>query len=216
MMLSMAGMIGTGKTVYTARLAEELGIRPFYELVEENPLLEKYYDDRVTWGFAIQIYLLNMRFAMIKEAGRCEGSIMDRCIYEDELFTYVNMKDGIIRPEEFDVYVDLRDNIMEEIEGLPKKAPDLLIYLDGSLEYVLANIKKRGREFEQGEELVDYYEKLHKQYAIWYEDYDVGPKMCINAEDYDVHSDEDWAEVYELIQEELQERGLIDEDCKQA
>ncbi|MGB4395415.1 MAG: deoxynucleoside kinase [Tepidanaerobacteraceae bacterium] len=44
MMLSMAGMIGTGKTVYTARLAEELGIRPFYELVEENPLLEKYYN----------------------------------------------------------------------------------------------------------------------------------------------------------------------------
>lgn len=70
MMLSMAGMIGTGKTVYTARLAEELGIRPFYELVEENPLLEKYYNDRATWGFTIQIYLLNMRFAMIKEAGR--------------------------------------------------------------------------------------------------------------------------------------------------
>lgn len=216
MMLSMAGMIGTGKTVYTARLTEELGIRPFYELVEENPLLEKYYNDRATWGFTLQIYLLNMRFAMIKEAGRCEGSIMDRCIYEDELFTYVNMKDGIIRPEEFDVYVDLRDNIMEEIEGLPKKAPDLLIYLDGSLDYVLTNIKKRGREFEQGQELVDYYTKLHEQYAIWFEAYDVGPKMVINAEDYDVHRDEDWAEVYELIREELQERGLIDENCKQA
>ncbi len=216
MMLSMAGMIGTGKTLYTSRLAEELGVEPYYELVEENPLLEKYYNDRASWGFVLQIYLLNMRFAMIKEAGRRGGTVLDRCIFEDELFTYVNMVDGIIRPEEYEVYVNLRDNIMEEIEGLPKKAPDLLIYLDGSLEYVLANIKKRGREFEQGEELVDYYEKLHKQYAIWYEDYDVGPKMCINAEDYDVHRDEDWAEVYGLIQEELQERGLINENCKQA
>lgn len=53
---------------------------------------------------------------------------------------------------EYDVYKDLLDNILEEIEGMPKKAPDLLVYLDITFDKFLENLGKRGRAFEQIDE----------------------------------------------------------------
>ncbi|CCQ24330.1 Deoxyguanosine kinase [Listeria monocytogenes N53-1] len=48
-----------------------------------------------------------------------------------------------------DTYLDLLDNMMEELAYMPKKAPDLLIYLRGSLDTVLSRIALRGRPYEQ-------------------------------------------------------------------
>lgn len=140
-MIILAGMIGVGKTTYTYRLAEELGTQPFFEPVEENPILDKYYEDPDKYGFALQIYFLNKRFKMIKAAYHDDNNILDRSIYEDALFTYINTLKGSISEQEYDIYLELLDNMMEEIQGLPKKAPDLLIYLDGSFDHIMNNIK---------------------------------------------------------------------------
>lgn len=202
----MAGFIGVGKSLYTKRLSEELGSVPFYEPVEDNPILEKYYEDPERYGFALQIYFLNKRFGLIKEAYNHDNNVLDRSIFEDKLFTYVNMLDGNITKEEYDIYVELLENMMEELESMPKKSPDLLVYLDGDFEHVLSNIKKRGRGFEQVEgnpELLEYYRTLHSLYGDWYEEYDVGPKMRIDASEYNIHLEDDWEEVFSLINERL-------------
>lgn len=44
-MIILAGMIGVGKTTYTTRLAETLGTEAFFEPVDDNPILDKYYED---------------------------------------------------------------------------------------------------------------------------------------------------------------------------
>ncbi|MGZ7230871.1 deoxynucleoside kinase, partial [Streptococcus pyogenes] len=76
----------------------------------------------------------------IKEAYLSDNNILDRSIYEDALFTYINMLQGSISQEEYAIYLELLYNMMEEIEALPKKAPDLLIYLDASFETIIDNI----------------------------------------------------------------------------
>lgn len=206
-------MISAGKTTYTERLAEELGTKAFFEPVDDNPILEKYYEDPEKYGFALQIYFLNKRFDLIKQAFHEDNNVLDRSIYEDQLFTYVNKLDGNISQEEYDIYVDLLDNMMEELDGMPKKAPDLLVYLDVSLEHVLSNIKKRGREYEQikdNPELLDYYTKLHAHYRGWFEDYDKSPKIAIDAGNYNIHEEADWDEVYQQIEVEVAKiRGSI-------
>lgn len=204
----MAGMISVGKTTYTKRLAEELGTVPFYEPVEDNPILEKYYEDPEKYGFALQIYFLNKRFDLIKEAYRHDNNVLDRSIFEDKLFTYINVLDGNISELEYDIYLDLMDNMMEELEGMPKKAPDLLVYLEADYEHIIGNIRKRGRDYEQIEgepEREDYYKSLHSNYRGWYEDYDVSPKMSIDASKYDVNDDDDWEKVNKLIKDKLKE-----------
>ena len=57
-MIILAGMIGVGKTTYTSLLAQELGTTAFFEPVENNPILDKYYEDPEKYGFALQIYFL--------------------------------------------------------------------------------------------------------------------------------------------------------------
>ena len=207
----LAGMIGVGKTTYTTRLAQELGTEAFFEPVDDNPILDKYYEDPDRYGFVLQIYFLNKRFKSIKEAYLAENNILDRSIYEDALFTYINTLQGSISQEEYAIYLELLDNMMEEIDALPKKAPDLLIYLDGSFESIMANIKKRGRSYEQVDanpELLAYYKLLHKHYGQWYEDYNYGPKMKISTDDLDIAQEADWQKAFGLIEQEMKNLGL--------
>lgn len=203
-MIVLAGMIGAGKSTYTEILAKHLGSEAFYEEVDNNPILDKFYDNPKRWAFPLQIFFLNTRFKAIKKALVDQNNVLDRSIYEDALFTYVNHIQGNIDDIEFKLYLELLDNMMQELDELPKKAPDLLIYLDGSFETIMDHIKKRGREYEQVEgdpELLEYYKLLYSKYQGWYEAYDKSPKMRIDIDKYDILDNPN--EVIELIEKEL-------------
>ncbi|WP_234402558.1 deoxynucleoside kinase [Trichococcus paludicola] len=208
-MLVMAGMIGAGKSTYTEMISRRLGTEAFFESVDYNPILDKFYDNPQKWAFSLQIYFLNTRFRSIKAALTDDNNVLDRSIYEDALFTRVNHLQGNISQEEMDIYNDLLANMMEELEGMPKKAPDLLIYLDGSFDTILDHIRKRGREFEQIEddaELLAYYELLFKNYEQWYQEYDQSPKIKINIDTYDiVNNSGDEEQVMAIIEKALLE-----------
>ena len=209
----MAGMIGAGKSTYTEMISRRLGTEAFFESVDYNPILDKFYDNPQKWAFSLQIYFLNTRFRSIKAALTDDNNVLDRSIYEDALFTRVNHLQGNISQEEMDIYNDLLANMMEELEGMPKKAPDLLIYLDGSFETILDHIRKRGREFEQIEddsELLSYYELLFKNYEQWYQEYDQSPKIKINIDTFDiVNNSGDEEKVMSIIENALLEvRGV--------
>ena len=205
----MAGMIGAGKSTYTEMISRRLGTEAFFESVDYNPILDKFYDNPQKWAFSLQIYFLNTRFRSIKAALTDDNNVLDRSIYEDALFTRVNHLQGNISQEEMDIYNDLLANMMEELEGMPKKAPDLLIYLDGSFETILDHIRKRGREFEQIEddsELLSYYDLLFKNYEQWYQEYDQSPKIKINIDTFDiVNNSGDEEKVMSIIENALLE-----------
>lgn len=205
--LVLAGMISTGKSTYTKMISDNLGSTPFYESVEDNDILKMFYDDAERWAFSLQIHFLNTRFKSIKEALMHENNILDRSIYEDNFFAYINYLQGNMSKAEFEVYSALLDNMMEELEGIPKKSPDLLIYLNCEFNTILEHIKMRGREYEQLDndpELLDYYKLLYSNYDEWYENYDKSPKMTINVDEFDiVKNPEDSIKVMELINTEL-------------
>lgn len=204
----LAGMIGAGKTTYTTMIAEELGTEPFYEAVDNNPILEKYYDDPEHYAFALQIFFLNKRFRSIKDALYHKNNVLDRSIYEDALFTRINYEEGNMSIEELDLYLELLDNMMEELEGMPKKGPDLLIYLRGSLQTHLDRIKKRGRSYEQiegNDELLEYYTKLHSRYDDWFHAYDKSDTLVIDIDTTNLEIPEHRERVMKEIKEKLAE-----------
>lgn len=208
------GPISSGKSTYTERLSEQLETKPFYESVDDNPILDKYYEDPEKYAFALQIYFLNTRFKAIKEAYKENNNVLDRSIYADALFTKNNVDQGNISYEEYQIYLDLLDNMMEEIHGLPyKKSPDLLIYLDTTFNKTLDNIEKRGRDYEQvsdeNPELKDYYSDLYDKYNVWYDGYNESPKMKLNVNGLDINKEEDWEKVWKLVKAKLEELGLI-------
>ena len=206
MVIITAGMIGVGKTTLTAKIADHLHTKAFFEPVGENPVLPLYYKDPKQYGFLLQIYFLNKRFSMIKQALSDDNNVLDRSIYEDALFTKENNAEGNISDTALDVYLKLLDNMMSDLNKLPKKAPDLMVYSETSFETILYRIKKRGRDYEQidnNPELKDYYYKMWSAYQDWYQEYNASPKMKIDLDKYDLEDPQNVATVLGMIDERL-------------
>lgn len=213
MLIVLAGTIGAGKSSLAAALGEHLGTEVFYEAVDDNPVLDLYYQDPKKYAFLLQIFFLNKRFQSIKEAYKADNNILDRSIFEDELFLTLNYKNGNVTKTELDIYKELLANMLEELDGMPKKAPDLLIYIDVSFEKMLERIRKRGRSFEQitdNPELYEYYQQVHGEYPAWYDNYDVSPKIRIDGDKLDfVNNVEDLQHVFYMVDRELEKLRLI-------
>ncbi|VTT42380.1 deoxynucleoside kinase [Streptococcus porcinus] len=213
MLIVLAGTIGAGKSSLAAALGDYLGTDVFYEVVDNNPVLDLYYQDPKKYAFLLQIFFLNKRFKSIKEAYKADNNVLDRSIFEDELFLKLNYKNGNVTKAELDIYQELLANMLEELEGMPKKRPDLLIYIDVSFEKMLERITKRGRSFEQVDDnpgLEEYYYQVHEEYPTWYEEYDVSPKMRIDGDTLDfVQNPEDLTKVLQMIDEKLKTLDLL-------
>lgn len=213
MLITIGAMIGAGKTSLATLVAEHFNSDVFFESVDDNPILPLFYtasEEEIQakrYPFLLQLWFLNTRFKSIKEALVQDNNVLDRSIYEDWYFAKVNKELGRISDLEFSLYESLLNNMMEELNGLPKKAPDLMIYLSGSFETILERIKKRGREYELDEGLVSYYYELWKGYDNWIEQhYDASEVLIINIDEVDyVNNEEDKKKVLLMIEEKLKE-----------
>ncbi|MDN5577474.1 MAG: deoxynucleoside kinase [Lactococcus lactis] len=208
--LVLAGTIGAGKSSLTEMLAEELKTQAFYESVDDNKVLPLFYENPQKYAFLLQIYFLNKRFDSIKRALSDNNNVLDRSIYEDSLLFHLNADLGRADETEVEVYDDLLNNMLEEIDSLSFiKRPDLLIHVKVSFDKMLERIKKRGRQFEQLEydpSLYDYYKELNSRYDTWFEDFDICPKIQIDGDKYDfVEDEQSKIHVLQQIKEKLKE-----------
>lgn len=211
--ITIGAMIGAGKSSLANILAEELGSKAFYESVDDNPILPLFYtasEEEIQtkrYPFLLQLWFLNTRFKSIKEALVQDNNILDRSIYEDWYFSKVNRDLGRISDLEFSLYEGLLNNMMEELKELPKKSPDLMVYLKGSFETIIERIKSRGREYELDEGLISYYRMLWEGYDQWiYENYNASEVLVIDIDKYDyVNSIEDRKVVVGMVKAKLAE-----------
>ena len=213
MILVVGGMIGLGKSSVAKMLGEKFNTDVFYESVEDNKILPLFYTaspeeiQSKRYPFLLQLWFLDTRFKSIKEALVDDNNVLDRSIYEDWYFAKKNMELGRISGLEMEIYENLLNNMMEELKELPKKSPDLMIYLKGSFDTVLKRIKQRGREYELDEELVEYYRFLWEGYDEWVQNhYGASQVLIIDMDKIDVVGNEADAElVYNQVKEKLKE-----------
>ncbi|WP_091614248.1 deoxynucleoside kinase [Marinococcus luteus] len=217
-MIVVSGMIGIGKTSVAQILGDGLDSKVYYEHVSENPILPLFYQadqkeiNEKRYPFLLQLYFLRTRFQSIKQAYKDDDAILDRSIYEDWYFTKINRDLGNINDMEFSIYEGLLEEMMKEIEGLPyKKAPDLNVYLRGSFETVMDRIFERGRDFEQDEELLEYYRKLWQGYDDWLENYySASDTLIVDMDKTDVvHNPEDAEDLVEQVKDLLHAKNKI-------
>ena len=193
MVVIVGGMIGIGKTTTSKMLGKETGLKVYYESVEGNKVLPLFYTsskeekEKYRYPFLLQLSFLRSRFHAIKEALKNDNAIMDRSIYEDYYFAKKNFELGNINEMEMDLYEGLLSEMMDELNLLTKKSPDVMVYLHGSFETVLNRIKERGRSFELDSELVSYYKFLYDGYDEWvHSSYRASPIISIDVDKKDI------------------------------
>ncbi len=200
MHVAIAGNIGSGKTTLTKLLAKHFKWEPQYEDVLENPYLEDFYNKMERWSFNLQIYFLNSRFRQIlqiRESGK--KIIQDRTIYEDAHIFAPNLHAmGLMTNRDFENYRSLFD-LMESVV----KGPDLLIYLRSSIPNLVAQIHKRGREYENSIS-IDYLSRLNERYEAWVHTYDKGNLLVIDVDNINfVDNPEDLGDIISKIDAQL-------------
>ncbi|PGT80768.1 deoxynucleoside kinase [Bacillus sp. AFS040349] len=182
--ITIAGTVGVGKSTMTKALAKELDFKTSFEKVDSNPYLDKFYADFERWSFHLQIYFLAERFKEQKKIFEYGGGfIQDRSIYEDTgIFAKMHYEKGTMSEVDYETYRNLFD-AMVMTPYFPH--PDLLIYLEGSLDDILSRIKLRGRAMEQ-QTPVEYWQEMHQRYEDWINNFNACPVLRININDYDI------------------------------
>jgi len=200
MHIAVAGNIGSGKTTLTKLLSKHYNWECHFENVEENPYLNDFYDDMQRWSFNLQIYYLNSRFTQLQEIKQSDKNIIqDRTIYEDAFIFAPNLHSmGLMTTRDFENYFSLF-NLLESFIA----APDLLIYLRGSVSKLVEHIQQRGRDYEESIRL-DYLKRLNERYEAWISTYDKGKLLIVDVDENAFHeSAEDLGTIITNIDAEI-------------
>ncbi|CAG9623545.1 deoxynucleoside kinase [Sutcliffiella rhizosphaerae] len=206
--ITIAGTVGVGKSTMTNALANALGFRTSFEKVDTNPYLDKFYADFERWSFHLQIYFLAERFKDQKKIFEYGGGfIQDRSIYEDTgIFANMHYEKGTMTEVDYETYTSLFE-AMVMTPYFPH--PDLLIYLEGSLDDILSRIQERGRPMEQ-QTPISYWEEMHERYERWINNFHACPVLRLNINEYDVLKDTNSVEpIIEKISHHMKQSQLL-------
>jgi deoxyadenosine/deoxycytidine kinase len=200
MHFAIAGNIGAGKTTLTKMLAKHYKWEAQLEDVVDNPYLDDFYNQMERWSFNLQVYFLNSRFRQISQIQNSgKDIIQDRTIYEDAHIFAPNLHAmGLMTNRDFENYSSLFELMESFVKG-----PDLLIYLRSSIPNLVAQIHKRGRDYENTIS-IDYLSRLNERYEAWISKYDKGNLLIIDVDNLDfVANPEDLGGIINKIDAEI-------------
>ncbi len=191
--IAIEGVIGAGKSSLAQKLSEKLGSSLIKEEFEENPFLEKFYDDRKRYAFQTQMFFLINRYKQQQQLNQQElfsrVTVSDYIFQKDKIFAYLNLSG-----EELKLYESIFPLLERDIPQ-----PDLVIFLQSSLDRLMANIRLRGRKFERNLTRA-YLAELSEAYNNFFFKYSNTPLLIVNTSEIDfVNREHDFEELYQQI-----------------
>ncbi|MFC1578893.1 deoxynucleoside kinase [Pseudomonadota bacterium] len=181
--IAVEGPIGVGKTTLAKRLAASFNYQTMLENAEDNPFLERFYQNRKQAALATQLFFLFQRSQKIHDLRQADifepVRVADFLIEKDPLFARVNLD-----RDEFDLYRKVYEQLT-----IDAPRPDLVIYLQAAPDVLLSRIENRGvaaeREIDR-----DYLERLNEVYSEFFLYYDDAPLLIVNASEIDLANSE--------------------------
>lgn len=191
--IAIEGVLGVGKTTFAKKLSEDLQAKLIMEQVDNNPFLEKFYKDMNTYALQTQLtFLLNrtMQQEPLKQLDLFSNKIVaDYLIEKDRIFAYITLGQN-----ELNLYEKIYGAVVNEAQLLK---PDLVVYLQASIDVLLERIKRRGRNFEKSISK-DYLYNLSQAYNYFFSNYTAGPLAIVNTDEVDFVNDK---KAYNMIKD---------------
>lgn len=172
------GPIGVGTTSLARRLADEFDSSLLLEQIEDNPFLERFYQNPEKMALSTQLYFLLRRTKQLQEFKQADifspVRVADFLIEKDRLFAQVTLN-----ASEYELYEQVYSHLT-----IDAPVPDLVVYLQAPVAVLLQRIRKRGRGYERWITPA-YLEQLNEAYAQFFHSYEGAPCLIVNAGEID-------------------------------
>lgn len=177
--IAIEGNIGAGKTTLSRMLADDLGCRLILEQFSDNPFLPFFYENPERYAFTVELFFMTERHKQLQEE-LAQSSLFQQHTIADYFFlkTLLFAKNNL-PDEEYRLFQRLFYILNA---NFPK--PDLLVYLHRSVDHLISNIKKRGRDFEQ-DISPDYLHQIQQAYFDFFKTESAFPVLVVELEEAD-------------------------------
>ena len=177
------GPIGSGKSTLAKILADRFSVNFLSEKAEQNPFLPRFYEDMKRHALSTQLFFLFQRADQIQKIFQKdifkESTVADFFLEKDPIFAKINLDD-----EEFKLYHQIFSHLQ-----LKAPKPDLIIYIQTSIETLQNRIKERNIDYETNISS-EYLEEVAESYSQFFHSYNHSPILILNNENLNILKDE--------------------------
>jgi deoxyguanosine kinase len=175
--VAIDGPIGVGKTSLVDLLAKRFHGTKILEDVD-NPFLPEFYRRKKGSAFQTQLFFLLSRYQQQQEITQIDLFttlvVADYHFPKDKIFACLNLDDS-----ELLIYDKLYTLLADSV---PK--PDLVVYLQGSLETCMKRVRKRIKPYEKGL-TPEYVAQLIEAYNYYFYHYEETPLLVVDSNEID-------------------------------
>jgi len=169
------GPIGCGKTSLANKLADRLGAATLLEDAAANPFLPQFYRDMRRHALPTQLFFLFQRLEKLEGLKQLDffarPTVADFTLARDPLFAQLTLDDA-----EYQLYRQIFEHVKPQAP-----TPDLVIYLQASVDTLISRVRKRGNSVDGGVG-EDYLTRLSEAYTRYFYNYGESPFLIVNSE----------------------------------
>lgn len=185
--ITVEGPIGVGKTTLSKAIAESQQFHQLREIVDENPFLNKFYDDIAEWSFQTEMYFLCNRYKQLGDIQKKFLSKQQPVVADYHVFKNLIFAQRTLPAEEYKKYEEIYQILTRDMPS-----PNVIIYLHASLDTLLKRITMRGRDFEKKIDPA-YLQQLSDDYEVFISNFEAAhpeiPVLHFNGDKIDFVND---------------------------
>ncbi len=200
--IAVEGPIGVGKTSLSKKIAAHFELHLLKEIVEENPFLGKFYDDIDEWSFQTEMFFLCNRYKQLEDIQKDYLDLGKPVIADYHISKNMIFAQRTLKLTQFNKYEQIFHILTAD---MPK--PNIMIYLDASLETLLQRISMRGRDLEKNIQ-VSYLQQLKQDYHDFMERFEAThpeiPVIRIDGDELDfIKHQNDLDRIFDQIKQQV-------------
>ncbi len=201
--IAIEGNIGAGKTSLASKISEDFNAKLILERFADNPFLPNFYEDQARYAFPLEMSFLADRYQQFSDDTSQFDLFKSFMVSDYDIFKSLIFAKVTLQKQEFELYRKIFNFMYKEV-----KKPKIYVYLYQTTSKLMEQIKKRGRDYEQGID-TQYLENINRGYLDFLKTYPKENQLVIDVSELDfVANNSD----YEVVLERIQDFALTHSD----